>query len=73
MLTTAEVATLLRRTRRTIYNWEKAGLLTRAPIEGRVLFHPDQIEALLGPTVQPVRQQPSPAEADPFSAAGEDS
>lgn len=48
LMTTAEVARLVRRTPRTIRNWISQGLLTPLPLPGPRLFRRSDVEQLLG-------------------------
>ena len=48
LITTAEVATLIRRTPRTVRNWVQAGLLTPASLPGPRLFRRLDVMHVLG-------------------------
>ena len=50
LMTTAEVATLIRRTPRTVRNWVQVGLLTPAPLSGPRLFRRVDVMHVLGVT-----------------------
>lgn len=47
LLTIADLVKKFRVTRPTIYAWMEKGLLKKIPLGGRVLFHPDDINALI--------------------------
>ncbi|EAR16087.1 helix-turn-helix domain-containing protein [Robiginitalea biformata] len=47
LLTIADLVKKFRVTRPTIYAWIEKGFLKKIPLGGRVLFHPDDIKALI--------------------------
>lgn len=47
LLTIADLVRKFQVTRPTIYAWIEKGLLKKIPLGGRVLFHPDDINALI--------------------------
>lgn len=53
LLTTQEVADLLRVTRSSISRWSKIGILTPIRIGGLLRFRRDQVERLLEPNTEP--------------------
>jgi DNA-binding transcriptional MerR regulator len=48
LMTAPEVARRLRRTLRTLWNWERSGLLVPIRINGRRFYRRSEVEALLG-------------------------
>jgi len=49
-MTSAEVCFLANRSERTLWNWERAGLLHPVRVGRSKFYDPDEVEALLGIT-----------------------
>jgi len=49
-MTSAEVCEVANRGQRTVFNWEKSGLLHPVRVRGQKLYDPDEVDALLGIT-----------------------